>query len=251
MLCLPPVRSVPNRDSTLIKVTTEILSSINSTRTGIIHRDSLDSNNKYQWNLPKLSLACNMDIFFSRSIENSHAISIGFAGTFINKQFYGMYRLGYALEINKDPLGFRFDIGFAFLDLYSIRFPWGDADGMSQQEYHDLYFDPSNRQFSTELNTGCYISFTTGLHLPESDWRFNIQCAWSGHSISGNTDLIPRENEEPTTGISYVSITPFISYDLTKCSRLLCGLRMVSEIDISNTNGTFILLPFCQYEFNF
>jgi len=244
MLCVPPVRSVPDKDSNKFRISAEIYSSTPTPRTGIIQRGWGDSGNTYLWNLTKFGFVCNIDAYSSTDSENRHALSAGLGGTFINNQFFGMGRLGYAREVNYKIIGIRFDLGISIMNFHTVRFPYADMYDPTGQ------YAMAHKQSSTELRLGYFASFTSGVHFPESAWRFQIQCSLSLHTFSGSTRIIIRTGDDPPTGIKYVTATPFISYDLANRSRLVSGVRMVHEIEEITTTGTFIYLPFIQFEFN-
>lgn len=246
MMVLPPTRSVPSADTSLVRISGEVFTAAGSPRIGRIQRDSLESNNQFQWYLPKAALLCNADFYLSRNPDHRSAISIGLGGAYIGDQFREMFRLGYVHEGNYGIFGYRGDLGIVGTNIYSVRYPWGET-GLGPDPYSN-YFDPSQRISSAEIELGLYASLILGIRKPESRWGFDLQGSLHWQKIAGQNSIIGRYNQEHVTALYYASITPFVSFDLLANSRIAGGLRMISEFDIEKVNGLFAFFPFVQYE---
>ena len=204
----------------------------------------------YQWQFPKSSI----DLGLEFPITNQSYGTIKLNLSLCNNQTNWGFGAGYAGESLYENYGIRSEAGLSFYQLCINATYWDHySHYISIQPGEYIYIDGYN--FTTEnekrFRTGIYTAFTIFTTNNEKKLNYFIQCGihWqrlSSFEAGSIFHAIDKIVALPSS-IIYLSLTPGIYFNISEHTIFFCGIRLIKEPDIDNSNGFFTILPYFTF----
>ncbi|HEY6952749.1 MAG TPA: hypothetical protein VI758_10100 [Bacteroidota bacterium] len=201
------------------------------------------SGKNFTWQIPKISGGVGFDIDLTRSFS----------------AIFGMGVSSVNNEANWSALaGIGFNFGNErFAGRLEGAFTW-ETIGSSAQFVRRIDYFYSNRtevQFFTENNrrmrSGNYGALT--LQSTGKTLTFYTQFAFGSQNIAS---LAPQNNTGSSDAdfvrsMKFVTVTPGIAFTIADNTRIVTGIRFLSNTEIDETDSPFLVAPLVQLEMSF
>lgn len=203
---------------------------------------SYDGKN-FTWQLPSISGGVGFDL----DLTQSFSAILGLGVSSINNDAHWSAQAGLGYSFGNERIAGRFEGAFTW-----------ETIGSSAQFVRRIDYFMTNKtqvQFFTENNKrmrpGNYGALT--LQSTGKSVTFYTQFAFGSQSIAS---LSPQSNsagssEDYVTSMKFITVTPGVAFSITENTRLVAGIRFMSNTEIDDTNSPFLIAPLVQIEMSF